>query len=359
MKTVFRVYILVMMGWLAVFMAGCDAETVDFIAATPPNDSTIQPDATITVIFDGTPDGIAVYPDPGTVTTDGQTVTISGPFPAGPLGLIITWDDNNLCTLNYTVTKPQENPPTTMVSIPAGEFQMGNADPEANKDEQPVHAVSVNAFYMDEYAVTNTQYKKFVEAKPEWQKDHIGRGFHNGNYLKDWNGIDYPAGKSNHPVRYVSWYGAMAYASWVGKRLPTEAEWEYAARGGLSGKKYPWGDGIDSGKANYGGNVGDTTAVGKYPPNRYGLYDMAGNVSEWCLDEYNKDFYASSPRENPLSGANTVEWVIKNFTGIKTDRVLRGGSWRDSPEDVQAANRNGNAPTGTGDLYGFRCARTR
>ena len=232
---------------------------------------------------------------------------------------------------SVTITKPAPPPPPSapegMVLIPAGEFQMGSNAPEAQNDEQPVHTVYVDAFFMDKYEVTNLDYKKFVLANPRWSKDRIDRAFHNGNYLKHWSGNDYPGGKANHPVTFMSWYAAVAYAKWAGKRLPTEAEWERAARGGLSGKAYPWGDVIDLGKANYGRNVGDTTAVGKYPANGYGLYDMAGNVWEWCLDEYNKDFYFTSPRRNPISGANSPDWVISNFTGVKTSRVLRGGSW--------------------------------
>ena len=229
--------------------------------------------------------------------------------------------------------KPPEPPkpivPEGMVPIPAGEFQMGNNDPKADPDEQPAHTVYIDAFFMDETEVTNVEYQKFVLANPRWSKGQIDRNFHDGGYLEHWNGNDYPSGEADHPVVFVSWYGAMAYAIWVEKRLPTEAEWECAARGGLRKRdnKYPWGDVIDSSKANYGGNVGDTTPVGSYPPNGYGLYDMAGNVWEWCLDEYNPNFYRTSPRENPLAGDKTVDWIINNFTDVKTSRVLRGGSW--------------------------------
>jgi formylglycine-generating enzyme required for sulfatase activity len=151
----------------------------------------------------------------------------------------------------------------------------------------------------------------------------------------------------------------MAYAGWAEKRLPTEAEWEYAARGGLAGKKYPNGDVIDAGKANFDKNVGDTTAVGKYPANGYGLFDMAGNVWEWCLDEYDKDFYSMSPRENPLSGADSVDWATNNFTDVKSNRVLRGGSWNSSWLSVLAARRRWKKPSFTTDYFGFRCARSQ
>ena len=129
--------------------------------------------------------------------------------------------------------------PEGMVLIPAGQFQMGSDNAAADDDEQPVHTVYLDAFYMDVYEVTNAQFKTFVDANPPWQKDRIDARFHDADYLRDWDGNDYPSGKADHPVTFVSWYAAMAYAQWAGKRLPTEAEWEYAARGGLAGQTYP------------------------------------------------------------------------------------------------------------------------
>lgn len=243
--------------------------------------------------------------------------------------------------------------PEAMALIPAGEFQMGSGDVRRYKDEQPVHTVYVEAFYMDVYEVTNAQYKKFIDANPQWQRDRMKRRFHNGNYLKDWDGNNYSEGKGDHPVK-VSWYAAMAYAKWAGKRLPTEAEWEKAARGGLVGKKYPWGDSIDANKANYGGLVGDTTPVGTYPANGYGLYDMTGNAFEWCLDAYDSDFYTRSPRHNPLSGANTVDWLIDNFTKVKTSRVVRDGCNGCDSFAVRVADRGARDPEGS---FGFRCVK--
>ena len=190
------------------------------------------------------------------------------------------------------------------IVIPAGEFQMGGSDSDAEIDEYPVHTVDVNAFYIHKYEVTNAQYKNFVDANPQWQKNSIPRKFHNGEYLKLWKDNTYPPSKENHPVVYVSWYAAMAYAKWAGRRLPTEAEWEKAARGGLVGAKYPWGDVIDDSMANYGGEFGDTKPVGSYSPNDYGLYDMTGNVMEWCLDAYDESFYNHSPSRNPIAGGS-------------------------------------------------------
>ena len=244
-----------------------------------------------------------------------------------------------------------------MVLIPAGEFQMGSND--GLSDEQPVHTVYVDAFYMDKYEVTNAQYKKFVDANPQWQKAHIPAKYHTGYYLYDWNGNDYPLGKGDHPVTHVSWYAAMAYAQWAGKRLPTEAEWEKAARGSLVDKRFPWGDMIDATKANFNValNVGSNTKpVGSYPANGYGLYDMSGNVWEWCLDGYDADFYARSPLRNPVSGGD-ISNIISHFTNLKSFRVVRGGSWGFHVLDVRVASRNCDTPSNAYYNFGFRCAR--
>ena len=242
-----------------------------------------------------------------------------------------------------------------MVIIPAGNFQMGSNN--STDDEKPVHSVYVDEFYMDQYEVTNAQFKAFVDANPQWQKGNIPGNYHNGDYLNRWTGNSYPSGKENHPVVYVSWYAAMAYARWADKRLPTEAEWEKAARGRSTGQKYPWGNTIDSSQANYDRNVSGPVPVGKYGANEYGLYDMAGNVWEWCLDAYDLGFYARSPRRNPLAGGLTLREVIATYQNVKGSRVLRGGSWNSGASNLRVAGRYGLAPSITSVSFGFRCAR--
>ena len=259
-------------------------------------------------------------------------------------------------------TRPVTPPSSTegMVLIPAGEFRMGSNS--GDPDEKPAHSVYVDAFYMDKYEVTNAQYAAFLNAKGKHTESgktwlNIGRG---GSVRIEYVAGVYRAkgGYENHPVTYVSWYGAVAYSKWKGKRLPTEAEWEKAARGNLSGLTYPWGNSIDRNKANYNNHIRDTTAVGTYTANGYGLYDMAGNVWEWCLDEYNSGFYAVSPSQNPLSGANSIRWILDNYTGVKSSRVLRGGSWDNTGQNVRVADRYAFTPSFTNRFYGFRCART-
>ncbi len=379
MKTLFRLLILVMVSLFPVYIVSCgerveedEVAPVELVHAHPAPDSTIDANDMILVTFDGVPVDVGV--NVGAVTIAGKAVTIAGPFPPGVLTLTLTWADG-VQTLTYTVTtsksvvteplpepnlipEPEPVVPEGMALIPEGDFRMGSKDGDADNDEQPVHTVYVDAFYIDVHEVTNGEYKEFVLANPAWQKDLIEARFHDGNYLHDWNGNNFPGGKRDHPVRYVSWYAAMAYAAWVGKRLPTEAEWEKAARGGLDRKKYPWGNQISARRANYGKNIGETTPVDEYPPNDYGVYDMAGNIWEWCLDEYQIDFYANSPRRNPTAGANNVEEIVDNFENIIDFCVLRGGAWNSNPEWLRAANRHGTNPAyaGIGGL-GFRCVK--
>jgi formylglycine-generating enzyme required for sulfatase activity len=256
-----------------------------------------------------------------------------------------------------------------MVLIPGATFVMGTDAAsvaalqqrfnvrrrELFEAEIPAHPVTVAPFYMDKYEVTNEQFRTFLQANPEWGPDHIPRQFHNGEYLKGWQGTIYPPGQAKHPVVRVSWYAAVAYAHWAGKRLPTEAEWEHAARGGLTGKQFPWGDEDASpDRAKYGaGEAGGPAAVGSYPANGYGLYDLAGNVWEYCLDEWGP--YPAGPQVNAVGGGSLYE--DDSFRAVTTRRVIRGGSWQGSPVNLRVAYRDSHPPDGAGPHVGFRCVR--
>ena len=222
-----------------------------------------------------------------------------------------------------------------MVLIPEGWFLMGSPGGEGSDREHPQHKVWVDAFLINKYEVTNAQYEKFMKATGHKAPEYWNDGRFN---------------KPEQPVVGVSWHDAVAYAKWAGKRLPTEAEWEKAARGGLVGKRYPWGDEISHYNANYRERRDrwqnkSPVPVGSFPPNGYGLYDMAGNVREWCADWYGGDYYRSSPERNPR-GPNTGE-----------RRVLRGGSWSLNTYFLRCAYRFYVEPTGTGFLSGFRCSQ--
>jgi formylglycine-generating enzyme required for sulfatase activity len=245
-----------------------------------------------------------------------------------------------------------------MVLIPEGEFLMGSD--EGDPCERPVHAVCLNPFYMDVYEVTNGQYARFLN---EYGKhtDLNGNRFldvDNDYCLIEKEGDTYRPREDyeKHPVIYVSWYGAKAYAEHYGKRLPTEAEWEKAARGGLAGEKYPWGEGFDPAKANYNQGQEEEDVlealkpVGQSPPNGYGLYDMAGNVLEWCANEYIGGF------EGYLD--DTYGSGAEPLFCDKKERVVRGGSWSSpDPQYLRVAYRYKVMEGECDGSIGFRCVQ--
>jgi len=249
----------------------------------------------------------------------------------------------------HTDYKEQAGPETikdkdvaSMVLVPAGEFTMGSN--EGSSHDKPEHKVFLDAYYMDMYEVTVGHYAKFLEATGM-------------NPPPMWTTMDQPA-YQNHPVVNVDWQDANNYCRWAGKRLPTEAEWEKAARG-TDGRIYPWGnDPPDPRRANYGKEKWNKHAAllpagqlkdGKSP---YGIYDLAGNVWEWVSDWYDPDYYPTSPSRNP-QGPESGKY-----------KVLRGGSWDFAPEDLRSSRRDLNIPSSTdydSPAYqnfnsGFRCA---
>lgn len=215
-----------------------------------------------------------------------------------------------------------------VATIPGGWFEMGSSWGRAN--ETPIHDVWLGEFAIDRYEVTVAQYRAFVAAT--------------GHRLPgDWEGLT-PAQPGNLPVTYVSWPDAAAYCAWVGKRLPTEAEWEKAARGD-DGRRYPWGDEWDPGRAAVALAHGPVP-VGSYPEGAspYGVLDMAGNVHEWVADYHDAGYYAASPAENPAGPDN------------HRNRVLRGGSWSSPPGWATTTFRDSSHSDAGDDRFGFRCA---
>jgi formylglycine-generating enzyme required for sulfatase activity len=231
-----------------------------------------------------------------------------------------------------------------MITIPGGAFTMGNNgrgdDGPGDEDERPAHRVTVHTFRIDQYETTNAMYDAFVRATRRAPPFH-------------WTDGRYPEGKADHPVVYVSWHDADAYCRWAGKRLPTEAEWERAARGG-EGRRFPWGNEFSPLKANTPQHwltkhdSGDTMPVGSFPQGRTpeGVEDLAGNVYEWVEDWYQP--YPGNQHPN-------VHYGAKN-------KVLRGGSWYDCLSygcglSSPAYNRSRFAPEIKNKGFGFRCAR--
>ncbi|GBC81628.1 Serine/threonine-protein kinase pkn1 [bacterium HR10] len=285
--------------------------------------------------------------------------------------------------------------PAGMKFLPGGRFEMGSPQARAHPaihdhadttgapdpaheiydDEGPVHEVALSPFFIDLHEVTNAEFARFVQAtgyKTDAERKGESWVFRQG--ARDWalvRGADWrhPLGpddsiadRMDHPVVHVSWNDAFAYCRWAGKRLPTEAEWEYAARAGHRGQTYPWGDELKPGgklMANFWqGHWPDrnlledgyyyTAPVCSFPPNDFGLCDMVGNVWEWTADWYAEDYYAHSPVVNP-QGPSSGEM-----------RVARGGSWFCSPNYCGAyrvAFRGKSPPDASFNNVGFRCAK--
>ncbi|MBN2373855.1 formylglycine-generating enzyme family protein [bacterium] len=217
-----------------------------------------------------------------------------------------------------------------MVLIPEGKFKMGS---DSHEEDGPVHEVYLDAFYIDRFEVTNAQYMIFLKATGNRPPTTWGRP-----------GFDLP----DQPVTGISWEAANDYAVWSGKRLPTEAEWEKAARG-MDGRKFPWGNEWSEGKCRAGGK--DSSAgpfpVGSCPEGAspYGCHDMAGNVWEWCSDWFSTDYYGKSEYRNP-EGPQDGSW-----------HVLRGGGWDSLPDEVRSTFRRGGCPDGGYVCAGFRCVK--
>jgi formylglycine-generating enzyme len=235
-----------------------------------------------------------------------------------------------------------------MILIQGGWLKMGTMD--GYFSEQPVHEVQVNYFYIDETEVTNEQFQKFAN-----ETQYVTDAEKASSDI-DWKTFATTT-RMNHPVVMISWNDATAYVRWAGKRLPTEAEWEYAARGGLVGKSFPWGnnprlEGMVIFDLSY--KVADnqlqnipTSSVKSIQPNGYGLFHMAGNAWEWCQDYYDPKYYQKTPENNPLGPS-------KGRT-----RVLRGGSWYTRIDQIRVSNRNSDFPdSGYQYDYGFRCAKS-
>jgi len=250
----------------------------------------------------------------------------------GSSGLPVLVTSGLIMLLSMSICGGSATQEAESVLIPAGEFLMGV---EGDAEDNPVHEVFVDSFYMDKYEVTNEQYLAFCKETghklPEmWGMD----GFRCGP--------DYP----DHPVVGVSWQDAADYAEWRGKRLPAEAEWEYAARGGLVGRDYPAGEPLDPESANFAGaDRGGTVAVGSFPANGFGLHDMSGNVVEWVGDFYDKDYYRNSPIKNPR-GPEQGKF-----------RVIRGGGWHSGPYCNRVGFRNALPGNWVDFNVGFRCAK--
>lgn len=241
----------------------------------------------------------------------------------------------------------------TMIEIPAGPYAIGTSMPRADLQNQPEHVVEMAAYRIAKYPITNAQYARFVAATKQQPPMH-------------WTDGRITPGLELHPVAYISWFHARRYAEWAGMRLPTEVEWERAARG-PEGWRWPWGNRMDPARLNTYYRVGSTTEVTLYEEgaSSYGVMDMTGNVAEWVDDDFlpypgtpapEHMFYASLPAipdSASLRALSVAEFVPTN----ERYKVIRGGSWKSDPFSTSAFHRNFSLPNYASDFFGFRVAQ--
>lgn len=240
----------------------------------------------------------------------------------------------------------------SMISIPAGSFTMGTNNPKSDDYNGPEHEVTTKAYKIDKYPITNAQYALFV-AETGYRPP-----------LK-WDNGQIPPGKVLHPVIMISWANATAYAKWAGKRLPTEMEWEKAARG-TDARRWPWGNRMEPARLNTYYNIGSTTDVTQFPQGAspYGVMDMAGNVSEWTVDNFEpyqgskaaSEVFNVKVAQIPQSASDRGKKMVE-FASVKNEqyKVMRGGSWKGDPFSTSAYHRGFAWPQMASDFFGFRC----
>ena len=267
-------------------------------------------------------------------------------------------EKNEIPTARYTVaeadallSEEQWQDIETTVPIPAGPFLMGTNLESANDADRPQHSVNLPSYRIDKYPVTNAQYARFMAATSHRPP-------------LDWKDGKIPNGMLLRPVTMVNWFDAATYAKWAGKRLPTEAEWEKAARG-TDGRRWPWGNTMDPTRLNTYYNMGFATDVNNYADgvSPYGVFDMSGNVNEWTEDNFlpYKGSQAAADifqgkEARILSSADRSMKVSDLVTVDRRYKVLRGGSWKGDPFSTANYHRDYALPNLASDFYGFRCA---
>lgn len=249
------------------------------------------------------------------------------------------------------LTKEQWQELDSTVLVPAGKFLMGTDLKNADTASHPQHTVMLNAYRIDKYLVTNAQYARFIAATGHRPPS-------------DWKNGKIQQGSLLYPVTLVNWYDASAYAKWTGKRLPTEAEWEKAARG-TDGRRWPWGNEMDPARLNTYYNVGSATNVTTYTngASPYGVFDMAGNVDEWVEDDFLPYKGTDAPKDvfqgkvaRVLSAEDQAMKLSDMVPVNRQYKVLRGGSWKGDPFSTASYHRDYSWPNYASDFYGFRCA---